>query len=408
MRSGVAKAGVLVLAATLVAGAWLFIESRDRHDVVPDFTVRTLDNETFTMSEQVDRVVVLQFMATWCSTCKITDAEIKSVWPAWNDSAVVVLSLDVDPLGSEEELRQYRDQNELPWAMARDTAGVGQAYGVWELGRLLVIDQAQRVAYDKKGVAEAGTVDAAVRQAIEGKASSVGLPSLGLLPLAVLAGFATFFSPCAASLLPAYVTMNMAQAGTPADSMAEFRGRLRRGATASLGLLIVLAGAGLFLFGLGTLARAAIPRLQPVVGLAMVILGVASLIRPQIFAWATRSTALVPGAARADTGGGPRNFWYGVAYGGAASGCVLPVVLQLGAAAALAGPVLGGSALLAYAATASLLMIAFASASAFLPEGAVRVLLKWGRFLPILAGAVFILAGLYLVYFYWRAYGVAL
>ena len=39
-------------------------------DVAPDFTLEMIDGSTFTLSEQRDKVVMLQFTAGWCGICR--------------------------------------------------------------------------------------------------------------------------------------------------------------------------------------------------------------------------------------------------------------------------------------------------------------------------------------------------
>jgi len=59
-------------------------------DMAPDFTVRLLDNETFTLSDHRDKVVVLDFWATWCGPCVEKMPTIQTLSEKYEDRAIFV------------------------------------------------------------------------------------------------------------------------------------------------------------------------------------------------------------------------------------------------------------------------------------------------------------------------------
>lgn len=389
LLSGIAAGG---------AAAWLNVE---RTVEAPDFTVTTLTNATFQLSEHRGQVVALDFFATWCASCELTAVELKKVHPEWDPERVRVLGIGIDPTETDDQLRAYAEQHALPWDVARDTDRVAERYGVWELNRVIIVNPEGKIAYSHAGVMDADDFRTGVAAAANDPSSLAAIPRLGLFSLAVLAGAATFFSPCSIALLPAYLTLNVDR--PPGGSRALAR-RLGAGARASLGLLLVLLSVAGALLAFGSLAQAVIPAFPLLVGLLLVGLGVTAMARPQLFAWASRSHGVADSPPGDPSESMKRHFWYGVGYGACASGCVLPVLLQLGLAAAVAGPLVGVVAFGGYAATAALLMVAFSAATLVLPDSVVRRVTRWSRFMPTVAGAIFIFVGAYLVYFYWRAF----
>lgn len=393
---------VALLLSGIASGAVAAWWTVDRTVDAPEFTVTTLDNETFRLSEHRGQVVVLDFIATWCASCAITAAELRDVYPEWDPDRVRVLAVGIDPTETEDQLRNYATEQGLPWDVARDTDRVAERYGVWELNRVIIVNPEGRIAYSKAGLMDADEFRTGVAAAANDPSSLMAIPKLGIVSLAVLAGAATFFSPCAIALLPAYLTLNL----DPVPGVQSVRRRLGAGGRASLGLLVVLLSIAGSLLAVGSVARTVVPLFPPLVGVLLVGLGLAAMAKPQVFAWASRLPAI--GATTSDTGvaSGTRHFWYGIGYGACASGCLLPVLLQLGLTAALAGPLVGGTALAVYAATAALLMVLFSVATLAVPRRALQALTRWTRFVPTFAGAIFVFVGMYLLYYYWRASAV--
>ncbi|MFA5862685.1 MAG: redoxin domain-containing protein, partial [Candidatus Thermoplasmatota archaeon] len=255
----------------------------------PDFSVTTLDGETFHLSEHRGDVVVIDFFATWCASCKITEGQLRDARAGW-DERVQIISIDVDPFETDSEVRSYRNSVQIPWPVARDTDSVAQRYGVFELGRVIVVDAQGRVVSDEVGIVEADTLRAAVSGALSGDAGGISLPRPGLLAVGAAAGAASFFSPCCAPMLPAYLAMGVPRTGE--HSSALLTRRLREGSATAVGLLVVYVSLGAALFLAGSFVRGAIPYFQAVTGVALVGIGAFALTRPAAF---DRASAFLSG-----------------------------------------------------------------------------------------------------------------
>jgi len=138
----------------------------------------------------------------------------------------------------------------------------------------------------------------------------------GHVAFAAGAGVATFLSPCALGLVPGYVGFY----ASAADDERATAGVVSRGLAASVGLLATLGAlAGLAVLVGRPVARA-LPMLEPLVGVALVALGVLVVTDrgPTV-------TAPLP-ARRADVSG---FALFGAGYAGASAACVLPVFLAV-------------------------------------------------------------------------------
>jgi len=199
----------------------------------------------------------------------------------------------------------------------------------------------------------------------------------GTLTFAVGAGLATFFAPCAYPLLPGYVgyTLQEAEAG--------LGGAALRGLAASAGAVVVLAAVGGFLLAVGGRLARHLTLLEPLIGVALVGLGVLFLTgrTPTLHLRLPERRGSVAGSAV-----------FGGGYALAAAGCVVPVVLGVVTQSLALSPPRAAVALGSYAAATALPLTGVTLLSA-VGNDAVRA---WsGRIGTVqrLAAVVMILAG---------------
>ena len=66
-------------------------------DMAPDFTMEYTTGEKVTLSDLRDKIVVLQFTASWCSVCILEMPHLeKDVWQAVKDKGVLLIGVDRD------------------------------------------------------------------------------------------------------------------------------------------------------------------------------------------------------------------------------------------------------------------------------------------------------------------------
>jgi peroxiredoxin len=114
---------------------------------VADFTVPTLDNSSFTLSQQLGKPVVLYFIAYWCPTCLPEASALGKLKDAYGERLGVV-ALDVDPSSKPTLLANFRKTAGNPgYTFAFDTEDrVVRQFGVQSLETTIIVGPSGDIA----------------------------------------------------------------------------------------------------------------------------------------------------------------------------------------------------------------------------------------------------------------------
>ncbi len=201
------------------------------------------------------------------------------------------------------------------------------------------------------------------------------------LSFALVAGVATFFSPCAYPLLPGYVGFYVNQADADSVSIV---GAGTRGAAAGVGVLATFGALSAATLRIGNSTLSNITVFESLVGGLLVVFGLLVVTgrAPSISIPLPKRRASVLGFGL-----------FGAGYALAGAGCVAPVFLAVIARAIVLPTDVAALVLSVYAGTVAVLLVATTVAAGVgLLTDAGRALAYSGR-LKRLAGAVMILAG---------------
>jgi len=154
--------GVVFLASlVLVVGvyaAWQNTQpASNNRQLAPLFILTDLDGNTISLGNLTGKVVVLDFFATWCQPCLQEIPHLAQINENYDSSRVVVLSIGSSG-DSESGLRQFRDEHQMNWAVARDTDGVLDKYNVRYIPTLVIVDQDGYIYYRNEGLTDASTL----------------------------------------------------------------------------------------------------------------------------------------------------------------------------------------------------------------------------------------------------------
>lgn len=109
-------------------------------DAATEFTLQSVDGETYSLSDYRGRVVFINFWATWCPPCEAEMPVIESVYETYEDQGFAVLAVNTgDP---PDAIRAFQQEERLsfPLLMDRD-ALVTDAYQIRAFPTSVLIDQ---------------------------------------------------------------------------------------------------------------------------------------------------------------------------------------------------------------------------------------------------------------------------
>ena len=112
--------------------------------MAPDFTVTATSGVTVSLRSQVGKVVLLNFWATWCTSCRGERAALQRAYEKHQDDGFVVLAVAID--GDMRSVTAYTQELGLTFPTALDADGsVGAAYRVFFIPVSFLIDRSGRI-----------------------------------------------------------------------------------------------------------------------------------------------------------------------------------------------------------------------------------------------------------------------
>ena len=143
------------------------IDDGDGSDGTPDddptlplaagFTLPIVDDGgLLQLSSLRGKVVVLDFMATWCAPCATQMVELETIQSAYSESEVIIISIDVDDSEGEDLISSYIAEKEITWDVLRDGGGVASqaGYDVTSIPTIVIIDQDGYITFRNVGVTQ--------------------------------------------------------------------------------------------------------------------------------------------------------------------------------------------------------------------------------------------------------------
>jgi thiol-disulfide isomerase/thioredoxin len=102
----------LIVIILLGVGAYLFFSSPnyEQGDLVPDFSLETIEGESVSLGDYAGKVIFLEFFNTWCPYCKQaypSTKKLSAIYP-WGEQVVFLkINRGEEPTKVQEFVNQY-------------------------------------------------------------------------------------------------------------------------------------------------------------------------------------------------------------------------------------------------------------------------------------------------------------
>ena len=147
---------LLACIVILILGTWYMTEQTDNSSTI-DFHLKDLDGNEFSLKSFQGKVVVVNFMATWCSICRLEMAHFSDLWEYYGDS-IIILFVDIDPLETEDILRPFAEHyGREGWIWSRDTANLAQTVDIAATPTTIIFDKKGEPRFKHVGLTDVST-----------------------------------------------------------------------------------------------------------------------------------------------------------------------------------------------------------------------------------------------------------
>ncbi len=138
----------------IVLGIGLFRSQQGQVSIgeaAPDFELITFDGETYRLSDYRGSVIVINFWASWCESCKPEARDLEQAYQDYLERGDV-LFLGVDYVDTEPEALSYLEEFGITYPNGPDLrTKISQAYRIRGVPETFIIDQQGIIAHVQIG-----------------------------------------------------------------------------------------------------------------------------------------------------------------------------------------------------------------------------------------------------------------
>ena len=105
----------------------------------PNFTLEDLQGNKHSLADYEDKIVVLDFWATWCAPCRAEIPHLKQIQHEYGEKGVVVIGVAVSD--EKDRVRDFVQQMDINYLILMGTKRVAQTYKIKAIPTTYVLDK---------------------------------------------------------------------------------------------------------------------------------------------------------------------------------------------------------------------------------------------------------------------------
>ena len=112
-----------------------------RARMAPPFAITTIEGQHISMDDLTDKVVLIDFWATWCGPCREAMPHVRDIAKKFQGQPLVILSVSLDE--DEAKWKEFISKNGMTWLNNRDggfKGSVAKLFGVEAIPHTFTID----------------------------------------------------------------------------------------------------------------------------------------------------------------------------------------------------------------------------------------------------------------------------
>lgn len=135
----------------------------------PDFTLRTLEGETLSLSDFSGQPVLINFWTTWCGPCRIEMPELVRIYNERKDEGLVILAVDLTHQDSIEDVEAFVEEFSMNFPVLLDETGTvsDELYHLFGLPMSVFVNRDGIVTRTHIGIMTADQIDEFVDEIME-------------------------------------------------------------------------------------------------------------------------------------------------------------------------------------------------------------------------------------------------
>ncbi len=117
----------------------------EENEFAPNFTLKTINNKSVSLSDYKGKVVFINFWATWCPACKIELPSIEKLSERFKNKPFVVIAVNVDE-SYPENVKKFAQRMNLTFPVLIDNGDVSKAYRINSIPTTFIINKNGKIA----------------------------------------------------------------------------------------------------------------------------------------------------------------------------------------------------------------------------------------------------------------------